>query len=266
MKRIPLILIIAISFLFTQFGFSTTTYQPGDSMYVWAQSGLKMRVAPNLKGEKILTIPYGTKVQIDSYQNELPEIKVRVVEAQKIDGTEYKSFYLKGHWCKVTYLDTVGYIFDGYLSKMPTFQLEPYRNETDILHTVNESFDAYAEKHFGLLQKTDFDQQLDFGTPIIERRIYGNGMMIEEDASEGGWTQKIILPNTSFEEGFLLFSLKYKFEDYAKAQSVEEDPYPAYRVTKKGTKFVQIEGYFQTVQIREVDEVVIISIEEYAGC
>lgn len=262
MKKTSLILII--TFLLTQFGFSTSTYQPGDSMYVWAQSGLKMRVEPSLKGDKILTIPYGTKVQIDSYQNELPEIKVRVVEAQKIDGTEYKSFYLKGHWCKVTYLDTVGYIFDGYLSKMPTFQLEPYRNETEILHTVNESFDAYAEKHFGLLQKLNFDQNPELVNTIIERRIYGNGMMIEEDASEGGWTQKIILPSTSFEEGFLLFSLKYKFEDYAK--SVEEDIYPAYRVTKKGTKFVEIEGYFQTVQIREVENVVIISIEEYAGC
>lgn len=262
MKRTSLILII--SFLLTQLGFSATNYQPGDSMYVWAQSGLKMRAEPSLKGDKVLTIPYGAKIQIDSYQNELPEIKVRVVEAQKIDGVEYKSFYLKGHWCKVTYLDTIGYIFDGYLSQMPTFQLEPYRNETEILHTVNESFDVYAEKHFGLLQKNDAGQEPNFNSSILERRIYGNGMMIEEDASEGGWKQKIILPSTSFEEGFLFFSLKYKFEDNTK--SVELENYPTYRVSKKGRRFIEIEGYFQTVQIREVDNVVIISIEEYAGC
>jgi len=67
MKRVSVILMITISFLFTQFTFASTAYQPGDSMYVWAKSGLKMRISPDLKGEKILTIPYGTKVVIDSY-------------------------------------------------------------------------------------------------------------------------------------------------------------------------------------------------------
>ena len=264
MKRIQLILVIAISFLFTQFGFSATTYQPGDSMFVWAKSGLKMRTTPSLQGDKILTIPYGTKVKIDSYQEELPEIKVRVVEAQKIADMDYKSFYLKGHWCRVVYLNTVGYIFDGYLSKMPTFDLEPYLNEAKIKHTVTQSFEEYADQHFGLIQQLDLEQPPVSSSPMSFRKIYGNGMLIEEGISTNGWKKRIILPSMSFEEGFLLFSTKYNFEEYAAKQG--EDLYPIYNVSKKGNKFVEIEGFAQTIQIQEIDGVVVISLEEYDGC
>ena len=264
MKRMPIILMTIISFLFTQLSVAATMYQPGDSMYVWAKSGLKMRVSPDLKGDKILTIPYGTKVKIDSYQEELPEIKVRVVKAQKIEGMEYKSFYLKGHWCRVTYLDTVGYIFDGYLSKMPTFELTPYLKETVVERMVQMSFEEYADKHFGLLQQLDFEKNPTLVKPVSLRKIYGNGMIIEEGASKGGWKQRIILPGMSFEEGFLFFSTKFNFEEFAAAKGT--DIYPTYSVTKKRSNFVEIEGFAQTIQIREVDGVVVISMEEYEGC
>ena len=264
MKRIPVILMIILSFLVNQFSFAATAYQPGDSMYFWAKSGLKMRIAPDLKGEKILTIPYGTKVVIDSYQEELPEVKVRVVKAQKIDGMEYKSFYLKGHWCRVTYLDTVGYIFDGYLSKLPTFELAPYLRETTVKQMVQESFETYADKHFGLLQQLDFEQQPAIVNPVSLRKIYGNGMIIEEGISRSGWKQRIILPGMSFEEGFLFFSTKFNFEEFATTQG--EEIYPIYSVTKKRNNFVEIEGFAQTIQIQEVDGVVVISVEEYEGC
>lgn len=264
MKRIQIILVFTISFLFNQFGFAATLYQPGDSMYVWAKSGLKMRIEPSLKGDKILTIPYGTKVKIDSYKEELPEVKVRVVKAQKIDGMEYKSFYLKGHWCRVNYLGTEGYIFDGYLSKLPTFDLEPYLNNSEVKHSVTQSFEDYANEHFGLLQKLDFEKQPQLISPVSLRKIYGNGMIIEEGVSRSGWKQRIILPGMSFEEGFLLFSTKYNFEEYAANNG--EEIYPVYSITKKSTHFVEIEGFAQTIQIREVDGVVVISMEEYEGC
>lgn len=262
MKRTYVVLII--HFLFAQLNFAATAYQPGDSMYVWAKSGLKMRVSPDLKGEKILTIPYGTKVVIDSYQEELPEIKIRVVKAQKIEGMEYKSFYLKGHWCRVNYLDTVGYIFDGYLSKMPTFELTPYLQETAVKQMVQTSFEAYADKHFGLLQRLDFEQHPDLVNPVSLRKIYGNGMIIEEGPSRSGWKQRIILPGMSFEEGFLLFSTKFNFEEFAVAQG--EEIYPIYSVTKKRNGFVEIEGFAQTIQIQAIDGIVVISMEEYEGC
>lgn len=264
MKRVQIILIFTISFLGAQLTFAATLYQPGDSMYVWAKSGLKMRVSPDLKGDKILTIPYGTKVKIDSYQEELPTIKVRVVKAQKIDGIEYKSFYLKGHWCRVVYLNTVGYIFDGYLSKMPTFNLEPYLTEAKVKHTVTQSFEEYAHQHFGLLQQLDFEQQPALVNPVALRKIYGNGMILEEGVSKSGWKQRIILPGMSFEEGFLLFSTKYNFEEYAGTKG--DELYPVYSVTKKRNNFVEIEGFAQTIQIQEVDGVVVISMEEYEGC
>lgn len=153
---------------------------------------------------------------------------------------------------------------DGYLSKMPTFDLELYLNEAKVKHTVTQSFEEYADQHFGLLQQLDLEQPKVSTSPMSFRKIYGNGMLIEEGISKGGWKKRIILPSMSFEEGFLLFSTKYNFEEYAAIQ--EEDLYPIYSVSKKGEKFVEIEGFAQTIQIREIDGVVVISLEEYEGC
>ena len=73
MKRF-LICLLSL-FFFIQISFSQK-HQANDSLYIWAVSGLNMRVTPDLKGEKIMTIPYGERVKIESKNGDLPAIKV----------------------------------------------------------------------------------------------------------------------------------------------------------------------------------------------
>ena len=104
--------------------------------------------------------------------------------------------------------------------------------------------------------------EAELGNAIAEYQRYQQ--LFKEGISKGGWKQRIILPGMSFEEGFLFFSTKFNFEEFATIPG--EEIYPIYSVTRKRNNFVEIEGYAQTIQIQEVDGVVVISLEEYEGC
>lgn len=60
-------------------------YKNGDSLYVYAQSGLNLRDKPSFNSKIILTIPYGDKVQILGKEG-----------LQEYEG-------ITGNWCKIKY-------------------------------------------------------------------------------------------------------------------------------------------------------------------
>ncbi len=71
--------------------------------YVLAKSGLRLRAAADLEAEKKATIPFGAKVEI--------------IEAAQADNMLVDNY--PGGMAKVKYGDITGYVFDGYLCKMP---------------------------------------------------------------------------------------------------------------------------------------------------
>ena len=79
----------------------------GSNYHVMALSGLKMRDLPNLKGKKILTIPYNGEVEVIA--TGFGELKVK----------ELEDFYIEGEWVQVSYNGKEGYVFDGYLTQFP---------------------------------------------------------------------------------------------------------------------------------------------------
>lgn len=76
--------------------------QIAEKRFVYARSGLNLRKGPNLKDEKIETIPFGAELELLESSN----------EDLTIDG-------LQGKMVKVRYKDQEGYMFEGYLSKFP---------------------------------------------------------------------------------------------------------------------------------------------------
>lgn len=84
--------------------FAIGNYANGAELYVHAPSGLKLRSTAD--GETVLaTIPYGTKLKVlEARKTVLPKT---------VDG-------IAGYWAKVTYDGKTGYVFDGYLSYLPT--------------------------------------------------------------------------------------------------------------------------------------------------
>ena len=78
---------------------STTPAQPNEVKYVFAAAGIRLRESPDLKSKNILTIPYGSEVEI----------------LRKTGITLSLDAYTSGEWVEAKWKDRTGYAFDGYL-------------------------------------------------------------------------------------------------------------------------------------------------------
>jgi hypothetical protein len=94
----------------------TSRFKDGETLNVWATSGLNMRDKPDAKATKIAAIPYGAKVVV------LPNIGVKI----PFEVEEFKGFSVKGLWLLVKYGDKEGFVFDGFLSRLPA----PKKNDS----------------------------------------------------------------------------------------------------------------------------------------
>lgn len=73
--------------------------KPNEVKFVFAAAGLRLREAPDLKSKNIITIPYGSEV----------EILRKTGIGLSVDA------YTSGEWVEAKWKDKTGYAFDGYL-------------------------------------------------------------------------------------------------------------------------------------------------------
>lgn len=98
-------------------------YVSGDSIFVWA-ANLDMYENPDPDAKIIGAIPYGSAVEIVDDSIGKVAYEYKAIESKTFEyGHTSKPFFLDGFWVKVNFGGMVGYVFDGYLSK-----LEPLRN------------------------------------------------------------------------------------------------------------------------------------------
>ncbi len=111
--------------------FPISAYKSAKRLYVLA-SNLNMRDKPSIKGKVIGLIPYGSKIVI----------------LRKTNQT-YKSEGIKGFWVKIRYRQKSGYVFDGYMSKLPP----PPVNCRDLHHYANSKLGKKDKKLRKLFEK-----------------------------------------------------------------------------------------------------------------
>ena len=195
--------------------FSIDEYKTGDALYVWAPNGVTLRTEKSEYSGKIRTIKYGeVLVALTSreiYDN--PQGSILEIDLDKNNREDEEDFSLKGCWVKVTYENSTGYIFDGYLSK-----LKPMIGK--------ESFIEYSDRSFKKLKVfKDFedkkgDHQKQYHV------IYDNGIMIDmEDNifSSNCGIRSYFLP-LSVEEAYLIFYARFystssEYSSYKKINS-----------------------------------------------
>lgn len=98
-------------------------------LFISARSGLNLRNAPTVNSEKIISGQYGQAVQ---------PIEV-VSEEIKLDDK-------KGNWLKVRYNEKIGFMFSGYLSKLPRLDNQLFHKQTNVGHPI-----AILSKYFRLV-------------------------------------------------------------------------------------------------------------------
>ncbi|MCB1178509.1 MAG: SH3 domain-containing protein [Leptospiraceae bacterium] len=85
-------------------------FAEGDSLYIHAVTGLKMRENPSEKSKVINSFPYGAKVE---------KIETSQIISNISGFTDY--------WIKVKSKNKIGYMYGGFLSRLPT----PKNNESE---------------------------------------------------------------------------------------------------------------------------------------
>lgn len=204
-------IIITIVLLFLNVDVNSQNLKIGDTLYVWAESGLILRENSNINSEAITTIPYGISVIL--VDNEPKGFH----NYNEIDEYEHKKVLMpaikyKGRFYKVKYLDFEGYIFNGLLSTLPTLNIR-YNESREFFHS--ENLKSYFNREFGILiiLRNRGADTLDYWS---QRIVYNNGIILDEEKGVSWWNYSYIIPDISMNEAYLLVNILRDFEKYYK--------------------------------------------------
>ncbi len=188
---------------------ANSTYDWGDTLHVWATSGLNMREGPGTDFPKMKKLEYGDKVQvIDDYLRSTP-LNITVVKKSK----DSDAFVMKGHWVRVIIGSQEGYVFDGYLSRLPVIKIkQKSKNEPLKKYVVSENILFYVGRNFSKIKETEVGD-LENGEEDFTHTIY-----YEKDIEyftggnkACGW-EGLIIKNMSLNEAFLFLSVVHQLE------------------------------------------------------
>lgn len=191
----------SISFIFIAISsFATEQYKPGDRLNAWLIDGVKIYARPNQKSKAIATIPYGQQVTVVAGAGQADSQTMQIATM-----ATPKPYVVKGYWVKLRSAGKEGYVFDGYLSKMPNLKIKT---------NGAEEVSAYMQRNFGLLKITKRTGKK--GDKTISRS-FKNGNILIEEQYDGCFTDNITLKNISYREA-LLFVKAYSY----KADAISE--------------------------------------------
>ncbi|MEM9548157.1 MAG: SH3 domain-containing protein [Bacteroidota bacterium] len=96
----------------------------GTQLYVVANSGLTLRVAPDVNSESLGVVDYGSSVEVLNQPDSIEHI-------QRVNWVE-------GRWIYVDYDGITGYMFDGYLSDLPLpiYEFEKCQLDLDLIYPL----------------------------------------------------------------------------------------------------------------------------------
>jgi hypothetical protein len=185
----------------------TNRYVLGDTLFVWASS-LNIRASPDAKAPIIGKIPYGAQVQIADSAIGKVAYRYKALESIVLyDGTKSKPFYLSGFWVNVHCDNKTGYIFDGYLSRLPTFS--SYNGKMrDVM--------GWATKDLNLIPHAyKFKKEESSGITYSSKQ---STVSVEIGNSEKGGFESISIRGVSMQEALMLaiqiFEAEYLIDIY----------------------------------------------------
>ncbi len=174
-------------------------YAINDTMYVYAFNGLNIREQQNMNAKVIKKIEFGQKVQI----LEIPENAYdNAIEIENI----------KGNWLLVKYNNTIGYAFDGYLSKLPNTpfpstnpvfkHFEKANEDSYEGHQMETELTKYIETYYKPLCETVeyYDPNKSKGGEKLEITKLQNGYTKIIKVGWEGYSMELLLPEIRLSE------------------------------------------------------------------
>ncbi|MEO1258534.1 MAG: hypothetical protein AAFZ15_07045 [Bacteroidota bacterium] len=206
-------------------GHAYKEYSVGDTLYVWALSGLSLRAAPSTDSLRKSVIPYGAALVIENHPTGFLQVKIMdpmpheerkrwgfwTWSSIKDNCLELRPFHLKGHWVQVKYGNETGYVFDGYLSRLPAMKyVSKKKVGSNISYLKRENFVDYAAREFGLVEKTGYEKPETSNYQYTFRRGISFSGRSQENYSESCF----VFNDITLEEGFLFFNVLWNSTIY----------------------------------------------------
>jgi len=164
------------------FGTDTLTTLPTPTLpvsYVYAQSGLNLRSAPETNGQVIKVIPFGDKVEILELTDKQQQIE-----------------WIDGLWVKVRHGEQEGYLFEGFLSSLPLPSVidgTTTRDDLDLTYPLIN----WADLNFDQVQSAD---TLEADKSYTLTRYLEKGNWYSQTDSEYRYRLNVLLKDTKLTE------------------------------------------------------------------
>jgi hypothetical protein len=160
-----------------------------DLLNVFAPSGLKVKSRPSMRRTRTMGIlPYGAQVEV-------------------VDTTDQELLvdWINARWVEVKYQGESGYIFSGYLSRLPVPPTEP----DSCYHDYSRLLREYVLTHFVRQGRPDTlrvaPQEAREDHVRVMQALEGGYELISH-SYRGGNSTELILPDSQLEEAFILMS------------------------------------------------------------
>lgn len=204
--------------LISLLAFSIDMYHKGDELFVHAPSGLKLRATPD--GDAIVTVPFGSKLKV---------IQDKITKPSKIvDG-------LNGSWAKVDFDGKTGFIFDGYLSFLPT----PKTYHTSLLDYCRDTFTRVTDLLIASVDNCD-DEQEEVPKSVVQVFSYkGHNIVYTKYEDYFSQEETISITGISNEEAYLISVALFGDEIKKADKAYKETGYPDIISPEAYTKYVQ---------------------------
>jgi len=163
-------------------------FNKGDKVNVWVLRGIKLYKSPDSKSTITATIPYGVSIQvlseeIDSLKSSFGKITNDITPVPVT---------LKGHWVKVKWSQKEGYVFDGYLSKMPCLKLKENGSPEEVDTYIKRNYKGYTRKvNKKVFKGMDFEETTYY---------YKGAIILEESSGDGCWDTNIYFKGISYQD------------------------------------------------------------------
>jgi hypothetical protein len=184
MRCLLLVLCLSIPVLLT----AKDDYQPGDTLYVWARSGLQLRAAPNLQAAVLRSLPLNTAVRVLERTDQPLTLSVLPPAYQNAHP-----LLLRGYWVAVETGGQRGYLFDAYLLDLPSGDGPAHGL---IAHTVLQTVVPADTLRYTA------------NTRLLRYRL-ANGIPVTYSANDKAYYFALELPGYTLEEAFVCLQRYY---------------------------------------------------------
>lgn len=186
MKYVYLLLVLIVLNVAAAQG--AVRFNKGDNVNVWVLKGVKLYNSPNIKSTTTVTIPYGVSVEVLSTETDL----LGASQGKITNDITPVPITLNGHWVKVKFGQKEGYVFDGYLSRMPCLKLDENGYPEEVDKYIKRNYKGYTKKtNKKVVQGIDFEETIYY---------YKGAIVLEESAGDGCWDTNIYFKGISYQD------------------------------------------------------------------